>query len=89
MEVLSSGQVLVEMIGRGEQTDPGAQLRKAAGEGYTVEPNRSRRRRDQAAEQLQQGCFAGAVGSQERDTFPGCKIQMEISERPQKTVGLG
>ncbi len=82
MQGLSGRQVFVEMSGRSEQTDPGAQFPCASGKARLVKTNGAAGGRDQAAEQLQKGCLARAVGAQERDALAGREIQVEISERP-------
>ncbi len=77
------------MIGRGEKTDSGAQLRHTPGEMHAVQADRPSGRRDQTGQKLQQRRLAGSVRSQQRHALAGRKIEAQISECPEKTVRLG
>ena len=77
------------MINGRQKTDLSAQAGVPGRKFGAVKADRSHGGDDQSSEQSQQGCFTGAVGSEQGGELSRLKIETDISKRPQKTVGFG
>ncbi len=89
LEILTHGQVFVEMIRRRQKTDPFARLRIVCAERDAVELNRAGGRRDQSGKQFEQCRLAGAVGPEQGDEFSRRQIDAYVAQSPQEAISFG